>query len=96
MPKEVEELVFVWASRLSPYPWFVSIIHFHLLSGQKIGRITVSAQAGNIYLVNVSFGVSECMSAGNNGNTVFLSHVPHLGLGRGLPPYTIITHLGEK
>ncbi|GFV48053.1 hypothetical protein TNCV_3999671 [Trichonephila clavipes] len=21
MPKEVEELVFVWASRLSPYPW---------------------------------------------------------------------------
>ncbi|GFU56863.1 hypothetical protein TNCV_2437421 [Trichonephila clavipes] len=38
MPKEVEELVFVWASRLSPYPWVRFDYPFPFVIRSKIGE----------------------------------------------------------
>ncbi|GFV40149.1 hypothetical protein TNCV_3953461 [Trichonephila clavipes] len=39
MPKEVEELVFVWASRLSPYPWVRFDYPFPFVIRSKMGEL---------------------------------------------------------
>ncbi|GFX81024.1 hypothetical protein TNCV_1910171 [Trichonephila clavipes] len=53
MPKEVEELVFVWASRLSPYPWVRFDYPFPFVIRSKIGEnysVCSSSQAFLIFL----------------------------------------------
>ncbi|GFX50281.1 transposable element Tcb1 transposase [Trichonephila clavipes] len=74
MPKEVEELVFVWASRLSPYPWVRFDYPFPFVIRSKnrgelqclLKQLEVSEELGTVALERFQDdgNVSRCYSTG--------------------------------